>query len=537
MCWRENGGNCCVHLTSRAGSSAYAARISGQASAASASPLATSLLDLPVALLQDIASVAVQLGAGDGLSRTCRAFSEANLRHAPAFRIQLDTLRCNQLLTPRVVAALQARTSKLTLTLQQTQPYDSSMYTKQLNYALSKLGSCPAVHVYKLEWSRASCNDLPMLLDCTPGLAQCLVASFPGLTALSLDGYSVTCSGLASLLSHPQLALQLQQLDLTRTTISQPKRPEPGAVTLDTLFCGVRLKQLGAWKPSTAPLPNLQPLAQHLTQLSIGHGSVIPSLEFWRQLVLLMPSVTQVTLSDTQGAATVAMHKCLRLMAEQPWARWLDITIVRGSSKLAPCWRTNSLSRTGKFRVCMKVQPSPAQPSPAQPSPAQPSPAQPSPAQPSPAQPSPASPAQPSPAQPSPAQPSPAQPSPAQPSPAQPSPAQPSPAQPSPAQPSPAQPSPAQPSPAQPSPAQPSPAQPSPAQPSPAQPSPAQPSPAQPSPAQPSPAQPSPAQPSPAQPSPAQPSPAQPSPAQPSPAQPSHGALGIGSKAKCLAVP
>ncbi|KAL6750809.1 hypothetical protein V8C86DRAFT_2797044, partial [Haematococcus lacustris] len=53
----------------------------------------------------------------------------------------------------------------------------------------------------------------------------------------------------------------------------------------------------------------------------------------------------------------------------------------------------------------------------------------------------------------------------------------------------------------------------------------------------PSPAQPSPAQPSPAQPSPAQPSPAQPSPAQSSPAQPSHGALGIGSKAKCLAVP
>ncbi|KAL6745239.1 hypothetical protein V8C86DRAFT_56392 [Haematococcus lacustris] len=429
------------------------------------------------------------------------------------------------------------------------------MYTKQLNYALSKLGSCPAVHVYKLEWSRASCNDLPMLLDCTPGLAQCLVASFPGLTALSLDGYSVTCSGLASLLSHPQLALQLRQLDLTRTTISQPKRPEPGAVTLDTLFCGVRLKQLSV-EAEYPPLPNLQPLAQHLTQLSIGwpeqspqpqqtitsivtklsqltqlqvpavsvckqqpfdellaatqltsvqlgaifhltssranapcswqqlevaglsigaaaylplhsltrpltvgrlcindrdvsspkvaegvqnlshsctvsviiktlglhyppslqaeavgeravrqrrdmekmmvilrpvqrwrveevavlglldvsskdvqvlapvcqgcsrleirYGSVIPSLEFWRQLVLLMPSVTQVTISYTQGAATVAMHESLRHMAEQPWARWLDITIVHASSKLAPCWRINTLSSTGKFKVCIK---------------------------------------------------------------------------------------------------------------------------------------------------------------------------------------
>ncbi|KAL6752909.1 hypothetical protein V8C86DRAFT_3140454 [Haematococcus lacustris] len=245
-------------------------RRSGRASAASAAPSATSLLDLPIALLQDIASVAVRLGAGDGLSRTCRAFSEANLRHAPAFRIQLDTLRCDQLLTSRVVEALQARTSKLTLTLQQTQPHGSRMYSKQLSFALSKLGSCSAVDVCHLEWSRASRDDLPRLLDCTPGLAQCLVASFPSLTALSLHNYSVTCSGLASLLSHAQLALQLQQLDLTRTTISQPKRPEPGAVTLDTLFCGIRLKQLGLVVAEYPSPPNLQPLAQHLTQLSIG---------------------------------------------------------------------------------------------------------------------------------------------------------------------------------------------------------------------------------------------------------------------------
>ncbi|GFH15410.1 hypothetical protein HaLaN_11634 [Haematococcus lacustris] len=57
-------------------------------------------------------------------------------------------------------------------------------------------------------------------------------------------------------------------------------------------------------------LLGLEEEEQGRSRLVFMHGSVIPSLEFWRQLVLLMPSVTQVTLSDIQGAATVAMHKC-----------------------------------------------------------------------------------------------------------------------------------------------------------------------------------------------------------------------------------
>ncbi|KAJ9519779.1 hypothetical protein QJQ45_013453 [Haematococcus lacustris] len=44
------------------------------------------------------------------------------------------------------------------------------------------------------------------------------------------------CGGLASLLCHPQLSLQLQCLDLTGSTILQPQRPEqPAAVTLSSL--------------------------------------------------------------------------------------------------------------------------------------------------------------------------------------------------------------------------------------------------------------------------------------------------------------
>ncbi|GFH23102.1 hypothetical protein HaLaN_20661 [Haematococcus lacustris] len=76
--------------------------------------------------------------------------------------------------------------------------------------------------------------------------------------------------GLASLLAHPQL----QQLDLTGTTITQPKQPEPGAITLVNLLHASKLKQLslstnmaeGENKPF---LPNLQPLSQHLTQLCL----------------------------------------------------------------------------------------------------------------------------------------------------------------------------------------------------------------------------------------------------------------------------
>ncbi|KAJ9534730.1 hypothetical protein QJQ45_013095 [Haematococcus lacustris] len=71
---------------------------------------AASLLGLPAALLDDIASRTVQLGAGSALSLTCRALS---LMHAPAFHIPVDEQRLYELLTPRVAAALRVRNNKL----------------------------------------------------------------------------------------------------------------------------------------------------------------------------------------------------------------------------------------------------------------------------------------------------------------------------------------------------------------------------------------------------------------------------------------
>ncbi|KAJ9531001.1 hypothetical protein QJQ45_000999 [Haematococcus lacustris] len=183
----------------------------------------------------------------------------------------------DELLTSRVVAALQSRTSKLTVTLFQPQKLGSRQYTQLLMHALDKLGSCAAVRACVLNrWadevdSDSDCSDSDSLwiLACSPGLAQRLVDSFPGLTALSLTEYTIRCSGLASLLAHPPLSLQLQQLDLSNSIILEPQTPGPGAVTLDNLFHGARLKQLTLDSSTPAQLPNLQPLAQHMTQLQV----------------------------------------------------------------------------------------------------------------------------------------------------------------------------------------------------------------------------------------------------------------------------
>ncbi|KAL6758402.1 hypothetical protein V8C86DRAFT_3134357 [Haematococcus lacustris] len=307
-----------------------------EASSATPGPLPdTSLTTLPIELKDAIARRAIQLGAGGTLSRTCRAFSEANLLLAPTLHIQLDSQRCDQFLTPRVVAALQARTCKLVLTLEQRRAQSSREYIRLLTEVLKKLASCAAVDTCKLGTIQGPSLVPHMPLDCSSSLAQCLVDSFPALTSLALHGYAIPCSGLSSMLSHPQLSLQLQQLDLSSTTILQAKRLEPGAATLASLFHASRLKQLSLLFNNMVEgennplLPNLQPLSQHLTQLCLtlpegvvwrygdsaaalqplaqlrlefSDSILTPSLEFWHQLVQLMPTVTHLIFSNSKGS-------------------------------------------------------------------------------------------------------------------------------------------------------------------------------------------------------------------------------------------
>ncbi|KAL6751455.1 hypothetical protein V8C86DRAFT_2439943 [Haematococcus lacustris] len=215
-----------------------------------------------------------------------------------------ESQRYDRLLTPRVVAALKARTCKLALTLEQQQAQDSRQYIRLLTEVLKKLARCAAVEACRPGSCKGPSLSPHKTVGCSPKLAQHLMDSFPGLTSLSLHNCAIPCSGLSSLLSHPQLSLQLQQLDLSSSSILQPKRPVPGAATLDNVFHASRLKLLSllidkrAGEGNNVLLPNLQPLSQHLTQLCLqqregvvwGLDDVNAALQPLAQLqVLTMP--------------------------------------------------------------------------------------------------------------------------------------------------------------------------------------------------------------------------------------------------------
>ncbi|KAJ9532807.1 hypothetical protein QJQ45_010929, partial [Haematococcus lacustris] len=286
---------------------------------------ATRLPDLPPTLLDDIACRVMQLGARSLLPLTCRAFSQAHLLHVPALRIQLGRQCCDELLTPRVVAALQARTSKLTLTLEQPETVDSMCFTEQLAptlqlpqteytqhytellaHALAKLDNCAAVEVCKLH-----------LLD-----------SFPSLTSLTLEGLCVPSDALASLLSHPPLAMQLQQLNLTNTYITVGD--ESGAV--GPVFQGLQLKQLSIAAESTPLLPSFLPLKQHLTQLHLCCGSRHYGLGNFREY--LQPLAQLQVLTLLSGYST--LDGLAELLQALPLLHTLQLPFVtvRGQQQL-----------------------------------------------------------------------------------------------------------------------------------------------------------------------------------------------------------
>ncbi|KAJ9519884.1 hypothetical protein QJQ45_014612 [Haematococcus lacustris] len=327
----------------------------GYSPAGEVPPPATRLLDLPPALLDDIACRVMQLGARNLLHLTCRAFALAPLLHVPALSIHLGRQRCDQLLTPRVAAALQARTSKLTVTLELPQREYTQDYTDQLANALAKLDNCAAVEACKLVSSWLSIRRKRKHLHCTPGLAQHLLDSFPRLTALTLQGLSVSSNELASMLSHPPLALQLQQLDLTDiivlTDTKVPDGEEPRA--WGTLFQGLRLKQLTMVAVELPPLPSFQLLAQHLTQLHLMYHAYDPyNDEGVRILVQYLQPLAQLqvlTLPRQQQLEGLA-----ELLQALPQLHTLQLpaAIVRGQQQLDTLLTATQLTSIQLRGVC-----------------------------------------------------------------------------------------------------------------------------------------------------------------------------------------
>ncbi|KAL6751480.1 hypothetical protein V8C86DRAFT_679229 [Haematococcus lacustris] len=462
---------------------------------------------LPKLLPDLLDKIAHRLPKGrETLARTCFGVFEKGLLNAPAFRLQLDRQCCDRLLSPRVIAALRTRKCKLAITLELPRAQGSRLVAE----VLEKLGMCSAVTACKL----SSLEDPSLVphtpLDCSLSLAQCLVDSFPALASLALHGYSISCSDLATLLSHPQLALQLgvvrspdkfiaalqpltqlQVLTITRLshlgglpkllqglphlhTLQLPCAVVSGQEELTSLLAATQLTSIQlssvkgltssradlpcSWQrleltgyadcASAAHLPlhtlthplvlgelfirtdqgdncdrveaavhnltqacsvpvrinvlrlgmarqehvkvqqlvpllqglhncswemvcvsqwdvgaqnvsKLAPLCQGCTHLEFEGGSVSPSLEFWRQLVQLMPTVTHLTFSTIRsafcmGSTSSAMHESLQLMAEQPWARWLDICILWPFGSGPACWQASPLTQPGKLRVWFK---------------------------------------------------------------------------------------------------------------------------------------------------------------------------------------
>ncbi|KAJ9526086.1 hypothetical protein QJQ45_009542 [Haematococcus lacustris] len=106
-----------------------------------------------------------------------------------------------------------------------------------------------------------------------------------------------------------------------------------------------RVEFIGISAVSADDVAVVAPLCRDCSHVDFFQGSLTPSLEFWRQLVQLMPTVQQVSFQSVEGAGSEAMCDALQLMAEQPWARWLDIDITRTPSELPACWQTGNWKR------------------------------------------------------------------------------------------------------------------------------------------------------------------------------------------------
>ncbi|KAJ9532822.1 hypothetical protein QJQ45_010938 [Haematococcus lacustris] len=260
-------------------------------------PPSTRLLDLPPALLDDIACRVMQLGTRSLLPLTCRAFSQAHLLHVPALRIQLSRQCCDQLLTPQVPLVLNC----LHIGVEDISNPDVAAALHNMAYACKV-----PVKIKKLRLA---------MLTTEEQRSGVITPAF----------------------------LQQQRVDLAKlVNLLQPLK-----------CCGM-VVVCDLHKVTAADILALAPLCRDCTWFDLSSGSLTASLEFWRQLLHLMPVVQKVTFFGSKDFVSEAMHQSLQLMAEQPWARWLDIAICPSlfdTLEVPACWQDDSWSKRCIFEV------------------------------------------------------------------------------------------------------------------------------------------------------------------------------------------
>ncbi|KAJ9523732.1 hypothetical protein QJQ45_020167 [Haematococcus lacustris] len=242
------------------------------------------LLNLPTELLSNIFVHVSQLGqhssynAGRQLQLSCKTLKQAVTLHWPRLRIDLDD-NCFDPSTAntKLARVLRSRQSKLEVELHygnEVGREDGAEGGKCDNHLVTLLletvATCTAVQQLSLT---SHLNELAPEhhLSWPSRRTRLLRKCFPSLTSLSVSGFLLGSGALAGLADASQ-QLGLQQLHVSLCAMKEPREGERvKAVPLDNVFSGCRLQQLRLdiwWR--AIELPTLQPLASHLTRLTLA---------------------------------------------------------------------------------------------------------------------------------------------------------------------------------------------------------------------------------------------------------------------------
>ncbi|KAL6747279.1 hypothetical protein V8C86DRAFT_2444236 [Haematococcus lacustris] len=240
------------------------------------------LLILPTELIGSIIAHVSQLcqqsscNEGRRLRQSCKTLNEAVSLHWPRLTITLDD-DCNPCSEEELYSVLRRRKSKLEVVMHygnQTFCEDGAGGSEEDNgfitYLFEYVPTCAAVQ--QLSFTSHTDGHAPRHhLSWPSSRTELLCDCFPSLTALSVSGFLLGSGALAGLVDASQ-QLGLQQLHVRLCAMKEPRRyTRVKAVPLRNVFRGRRLQQLSLdiWWQDVG-LPRLQPLARHLTHLTLA---------------------------------------------------------------------------------------------------------------------------------------------------------------------------------------------------------------------------------------------------------------------------